>query len=394
MNERSDAIASWLDKQPSLPGLLSGLRIGVKELIAVAGVGCSANSHVFLPRDWTRPDIENSFVTALRRAGASITCTTTTHEFAWGITTREGIRTVVNPLDRRCVAGGSSGGAAVAVSLGLVDVALGTDTAGSIRIPAAWCGMLGWKPSHGVLPTDHVIPLAPSFDCVGIIAPGCESLLRVLAIAGVTPQPTSRRIGLVGSSLADSGSRTAVMEAATMLERCGYVIEPARTPDLREMYEVFATVQLVEALRVHTQILATWPHQSEHYGPGVRRRLELAETIGPVRAREARERVAHFRRELRALTADTTLLMPATGCPPPKISEPNMCDIDGERMRTRDVVLPHTVPASLAGLPAGAVPWPVDERTTGVQVVGAYQADGELLRVVEALASGGWSSSV
>ena len=164
-----------------------GIPLGVKDLFDTAGLTTTYGSAIF--RDHV-PDRTAEAVRRLEATGYANVGKTNLHEFAYGVTSENPhFGDVLNPLDSDRVAGGSSGGSAAAVAAGLCEVALGTDTGGSIRIPAACCGITGFKPTHGLVPTDGVFPLAPSFDHVGPLTRTvgeCVSTLEVL-VSGFQP---------------------------------------------------------------------------------------------------------------------------------------------------------------------------------------------------------------
>jgi aspartyl-tRNA(Asn)/glutamyl-tRNA(Gln) amidotransferase subunit A len=157
-------------------------RLAVKDLFDTAGVRTTYGSAVFAEHV---PSSTAEAVLRLERAGYANVGKTNLHEFAYGVTSQNAhYGTVPNPRAPGRTAGGSSGGSAAAVVAGLADVALGTDSGGSIRIPAACCGIVGFKPTYGLVSTDGVFPLAPSFDHVGPMAAdvaGCAAMMRALA---------------------------------------------------------------------------------------------------------------------------------------------------------------------------------------------------------------------
>jgi amidase/aspartyl-tRNA(Asn)/glutamyl-tRNA(Gln) amidotransferase subunit A len=162
--------------------LLDGVTVGLKDLIAVAGVPMRCGSAVM---DGFVPSRDATVVTRLRQTGATIAAKTTMDEFAGGGRGRTARGLVCNPLDEDRIAGGSSGGSGAAVAAGLVDVALGTDTGGSTRKPAAFCGVVGLKPTYGLIPLTGVIENTYSLDHVGLIARSLADTARVLeALAG------------------------------------------------------------------------------------------------------------------------------------------------------------------------------------------------------------------
>ena len=159
-----------------------GIRLAVKDLFDTAGVRTTYGSAIFAEHV---PDRSAEAVLRLEAAGYASVGKTNLHEFAYGVTSQNlHYGTVPNPAAPGRTAGGSSGGSAAALAAGLADAALGTDSGGSIRLPAACCAIAGFKPSFGLVPIDGVFPLAPSFDHAGPMArdvAGCATLMAVLA---------------------------------------------------------------------------------------------------------------------------------------------------------------------------------------------------------------------
>ena len=186
-----------------------GVRLAVKDLIDTAGLETTYGSAIFAGH---APCVSASAVTRLEKAGYVVVGKTNLHEFAYGITSdNPHYGSVVNPLDAGRIPGGSSGGNGAALAAGLCDVALGTDSAGSIRLPAACCGVVGFKPTHGLVPADGVFPLAPSFDAVGPMARGVAACLELMG-------RFVERLGLV-ESLGDVSAAVAWTEHADPLVR-------------------------------------------------------------------------------------------------------------------------------------------------------------------------------
>jgi len=169
----------WLAR-PAEPG--AGEPVAVKDLLDTAGLTTTYGSVLFA--DYV-PLVSADAVSLLEAGGYAVAGKTNLHEFAYGISSQNPhYGTVPNPAAPGRLAGGSSGGSAAAIAAGDVELALGSDSAGSIRIPAAWCGVVGLKPTHGVVSAEGCFPLAPSYDVVGPMASsveGCERLLRTLA---------------------------------------------------------------------------------------------------------------------------------------------------------------------------------------------------------------------
>lgn len=369
---------------------LAGRLVAVKEIIARRHEELTANTAVPLPEAWRWPSADAAVIATLRAAGAEIGPATITHEFAWGITTAQPDRTTVpNPARPGRVTGGSSGGAAAAVASGAAWIAVGTDTGGSVRIPADWCGVAGWKPSQGRISCDGVLPLAPSLDHVGFLARTAEQLGEVAAVFGIDmASPAAlvgRRVAVAGDDgIADRHSRTAVEALVDRLAAAGLRRVPAvRAPAAERLRLAYGHVQMREARAVHRHVLGTWPSQRERYGADVRARLDSADALteaDEILARTERERI---RAEVvRWFTTADLVILPTTGCAPPRSEDPDRVDVDGQMHALRDVVLPHTVLANLTGLPALTVPMTVgadDSDWRGVQIIAAMGGDDLVL---------------
>ena len=237
---------------------------------------------------------------------------------------------VVNPHDPTLTAGGSSGGSAVAVAAGLVDVALGTDTGGSTRIPATFCGIVGYKPAYGRIPLDGVVPLAPTLDHVGVLATTVADAVLVADIAaGDDPTP----IPHIEPGDAHIGS-----------------------VDLPDVSDVHQTIQRTEALAVH-RAMGTWPAQAARYGDDVRARFEQAETVTASQAAAAYRRRTELIEEYTERLADyDAVVLPAFPCGPSTIDDPDHVVVVGKRVPLRDALMPYTFFANVVGFPAFSVP--------------------------------------
>jgi aspartyl-tRNA(Asn)/glutamyl-tRNA(Gln) amidotransferase subunit A len=378
-------------------GPLHGIPFAVKDLFDVEGTVTTAGSNVPVGGERRAARDDAPVVERLRRAGAIVVGRTRTHEYAWGITTRHADGTgAANPWDTSRITGGSSGGSAAAVAAGCVPVALGTDTGGSIRIPAAFCGTVGWKPAYGTLPLDGVVPLAPSLDHVGVLARTVEDAALVhAAAAGTEPSPWA--------PAAASGLRLGVLEDPA-LPRPAPSVEAAIDAVVRALgeggarvtaagpggghrpFDVFGPIQMREALHVHTTLLGTWPGSAASYGPDVAGRLRRAGEVTGAVVAEASAAREEIRRALAASLAGLdAVLSPVTPCAPPAVADPDHVLLGGERMPLRDAVMPFNVAANLAGLPAAAVPAGLDDDglPVSVQVMGTDEVT--VLRVAGAI---------
>ncbi len=386
----------WVARQPTGSGPLDGLTVAVKELVAIEGHELSANTPVPLPDRWKHPAADAAIVARLRENGAAIVGTTTTHEFAWGITTYDRGRTVENPVQLGRIPGGSSGGSAEAVALGEADLGIGTDTAGSIRIPAAWCHLLGWKFTDGLVPMDGILPLAPGLDHPGILASDPEILMRAGAALGAgscAAQP--KIITLPNERLANCDSRSvALVEQAVELLVRDHDFERQETsefPGIQELLDCFTVVQGAGTLRSHTELIGTWPEHRDLYPDYIVDRLSAAEARSEAEVEEGQQNRATLRMRLQDITTDAVVVMPATGCGPPSTLMPNQCVVDGVVTDLRSVVIPNTVPANIAGLPAVTVPFSSDGEELGVQLLGGPGTDMTLLSMARLLMDPAWN---
>ena len=270
------------------------------------------------------PDRTASAVTRLVEAGCVVVGKTGLHEFAYGITSEnEHFGDVLNPLDGTRRPGGSSGGSAAALVAGMADAALGTDSGGSIRIPAAACGVVGFKPTWGRVPTDGVFPLAPSFDHAGPLArtvAECVPLARALDQDLSLPEadPRDLRVGLAWTELAAPLVRARVEEAAAAFG----AVERLDFPFPDGVYPVFRR----EVAEVHRELFA---EHRDGYGASVRPKIERClatteeEAAAAERARERyREAAGEALGDLDLLVAPTmTTVAQPTGVPELELRE-------------------------------------------------------------------------
>jgi aspartyl-tRNA(Asn)/glutamyl-tRNA(Gln) amidotransferase subunit A len=353
-----------------------GISLGVKDLFDTAGLTTTYGSAIF--REHV-PDRTASAVARLEEAGYAVAGKTNLHEFAYGTTSENPhYGSVVNPLDPARVAGGSSGGSAAVVAAGLCEIALGTDSGGSIRIPAACCGIAGFKPTHGLVPADGVFPLAPSFDHVGPLAKtvvGCSTLMELLAADFMIAALESLEevsVGFAGLNAAEIEVRSQVEAVVELFPRR----QAVRLPDARSSYPVFRR----EVAGVHRDLFA---EHSALYGEDVRIKILdcLAVTDDEVEAGIAeRER---FRIELEAGVEGLDLLLtPTLPCLPPPRNRSGPGDLD-----VRESLIRFTYPFNAAGWPALALPGKPPEKgfPASVQIVGRPGADGLVLAAGEAI---------
>jgi aspartyl-tRNA(Asn)/glutamyl-tRNA(Gln) amidotransferase subunit A len=330
-----------------LGGAPLGRRLAVKDLFDTAGVRTTYGSAVFSDHV---PSASAAAVVQLESVGWVNAGKSNLHEFAYGVTSQNLHYGVVpNPVQPGLTPGGSSGGSAAALALDLVDAALGTDTGGSIRIPAACCRIVGFKPTFGLVPTDGVFPLAPSFDHAGPMARsvgGCVALMRDL-VPGF-----------------DVGSLGSVRVARTWGQ--------AAVPEFGEQTAIeFPTAEAVspafmrEVGDVHREL---YEESGELYGENIRGKVEKCLAIGDgenAEALDARRRLRERAEE--ALDGFDLLLAPTLSIPPPPV--------DCVEVEVRAALTLFTFPFNALGWPALALP----VGDTSVQIVGRSGDDALVL---------------
>jgi aspartyl-tRNA(Asn)/glutamyl-tRNA(Gln) amidotransferase subunit A len=321
------------------------------------------------------PDRSAEAVQRLERAGYVSVGKTNLHEFAYGVTSQNlHYGTVPNPAAPGRTSGGSSGGSAAALVAGLADAALGTDSGGSIRIPAACCGIVGFKPSYGLVSTEGVFPLAPTFDHAGPMGrdvSACVELMSAL-VPGFAVEPRSLdslEVGLAWSELAAPLVRHRVEEAAARFPN-------RRSIDFPLEHET-SPLFMREVADVHRELYA---EQAELYGENIRPKIErcLAVTDGEAEAATA-ARAAYRERALDALGELDLLLTPtlSTVAPPADVDE----------IAIREQVIRFTYPFNALGWPVLALPCGAaeDDLAASVQIAGRPGADALVLAAGVAL---------
>ncbi|CAL9492973.1 Mandelamide hydrolase [Actinosynnema sp. ALI-1.44] len=383
---------------PAGDGPLSGIPFSVKDNVDVRGVPTTAGSPLL--GDSPAP-VDASVVGALVDAGAVVVGKTNLHELAFGITSdNRAFGPVRNPVDPTRSAGGSSGGGAVGVALGVVPFALGTDTGGSVTIPASFCGVVGFRPSTGRYPGDGVVNLSTTRDTVGVLARTVRDVRVVDEVVTGSADPAAGsveglRIGLPRSRFADVDPEVerVVRAAVAVLERCGAVVVAV---DLADDLAVAAGPGL-EIVRFEApRLLARrvplpperWPERIA--SPGVRALIEgmVADPLPPAtyeRARAARWRLR--RTYLDVFGRVDVVLGPTTPVTAPVLGADESLTLNGRAVPTFATVTRNTGPGTVAGVPMVSVPAGVtrDGLPVGVCLEGRPFGDLHLLRVAEAV---------
>ncbi|MBI4494226.1 MAG: Asp-tRNA(Asn)/Glu-tRNA(Gln) amidotransferase subunit GatA [Chloroflexi bacterium] len=382
-------------------GPLHGIPLALKDLFATRGVRTAAGSKVLA--DWV-PDYDSAAGERLREAGAILLGKTNTHEFAFGATTiNPHFGPTRNPWDTERVPGGSSGGSAAAVAAGLCTISLGSDTGGSIRLPAGVTATVGLKPTYGRVSRYGVVPLSWSQDHVGSITRTVEDAALVLnAIAGHDPRdPASARrpasdftraldghvaglrLGLLKEQFeqpTDPEVSRAVSAAVATLEGLGAKVEEVSFPEHGQALNAGSVILFAEAASVHETWLRERPGD---YGEDVRGRLEqgsLVPAIDYLRAQRARTVV--IERFNRLFERVDLILSPSVPVSPPKLDEP-MISVSGITLDARAALLRNTRLYDVLGLPALSVPCGFTRAglPVGLQVAGKAFDEAMVLRL-------------
>jgi aspartyl-tRNA(Asn)/glutamyl-tRNA(Gln) amidotransferase subunit A len=385
-------------------GPLHGIPISLKDLFYTRGVRTTAGSRIlrrFVPSD------DAPVVKRLLAAGAVLLGKTNLHEFAYGATNVNlHYGAVRNPWDLCRMSGGSSGGSAASVSAALALASLGTDTGGSIRIPAAACGCVGVKPTHGLVPLSGVIPLAPSLDHAGPLCRCVEDAGLILScIVGEDqnspPNPLASRASLVrGLKSGIKGLRigvprqyffdrildevsTLVLAAIRLLERLGARIYEVNLEQMRETAALAGIITVAEALVYHRQWLKTRPHD---YDPAIRARMEASKDLSAVDYLLAQEKRRSYSAGFeRAMSSVDVLAAPALPVFAPRVDAVRVV-AGHSREDVRMALLRLTRPANLTGLPSISVPCGFSDEglPAGLQLIGHRWGEATLMRAAYA----------
>jgi len=349
----------------------AGVRLAVKDLIDVAGVPTTAGSRA-LAAIAVAAERDASCLAGARAAGARIVGKANLNELAYGASgVNEFFGTPVNPLDPSRVPGGSSSGSAVAVADGEADLAYGSDTGGSIRVPAAFCGITGLKTTHGRISLAGVWPLAPSLDTVGPMAPdvaGVAAGLALLEPGFSVDVPAAPRVGRIRPAGIDVDP---VIDAAVdaALTRCGVEVIDVDLPGwgaARRTCDVIADAEAV----VSNRALLADPGLRDLLGPRARASLAEAQAVTPEQLLRARAEQERWRAAMAAAMRETGLLALAT-VPffPPRLEA-----------AARPGYLSLTSPVNVAGFPALALPVPTGQRLpASLQLIGGPNDEALLL---------------
>ncbi len=367
-------------------GPLSGLTFAVKDLFDVAGVPTGAGSPDWLGSHGV-PTASAPIVDLLLDAGARLIGKSHTDEIAWSLNgENHHYGTPINPAAPERIPGGSSSGSASAVAGGLVDFAVGSDTGGSVRLPASFCGIFGMRPTHGRIPIDGAVPLAPSYDSVGWFTRDGALFARVGAAILGSSGPASRkpRVMIADDMFAAAG--TAVSEAlsggiARLLSIGNNAAEHVDVGGgaLPQWRNAFRLIQSAEAWAAHREwIGATRPS----FGPGVRERFEAAAKLDPAEVAAARALRGDIRARMDDLLGEDGLLLLPTAPGIAPIRGTPAADLEAFRARSLELLCP----AGHAGLPQISLPFgQLEGCPVGLSVIAPRGRDEMLLEIAGAI---------
>ncbi len=362
-------------------GPLSGLTFGVKDVIMTKGVRTTAGSRIL--QDYV-PEENAWIVDRILRLGGRIIGKTNTHEFAVGATNTSSIAGPArNPVDPERISGGSSGGSAVAVALKMVDVGVGTDTGGSVRIPASLCGVIGFKPTTGIIPTSGVIPFSWTLDTIGFLTRDLSTLRRVVE----NLIPNEHKEVLVSKSKLKYKLGLFLFENDPASRALKPVIDK-----LTEKFDVEAielnflhffggnirrTIAIAEGASYHRDWLESVPGM---YFPDVKGILMEGLKLRAVDYLEAmRARRVVLEEYLRAFDKVDAILSPTTKVPAPKISE-----VVGKEAEFRETLISNTELFNVVNAPSISLPLgKVDGLPVGLMVSGEPYEDGKVLDIAQ-----------
>ncbi|GAA1109735.1 amidase [Kribbella jejuensis] len=341
-------------------GPLAGVPVLVKEIIEVEGLPYRCGSASM--NGIGEQDAE--IVRRLRAAGAIVIGLSHTHEFAYGCTgTSNRVGPCRNPHDPTRMTGGSSSGSAAAVAAGIVPLAIGTDTAGSVRIPAALCGVVGFKPTYNTLPADRVFPLSQSLDHVGLLTPTAADAayaLHALTTAATGPtHPGPPRLGIVTNpeylqlSPAVSSAWTAAVDAFDAIE--------VQLPDWQHSFTTAANLQGPEAVANHSA------RSHDLYQPDVQQRLREASLVQPAQYERAKNDAVRIIAQLDEVFQQVdAVLTPTVLTIAPPITAADTAD---GGLEVRKQLLNNTRLANLTRHAAVSLPIPADGLPVGLQII-------------------------
>jgi len=382
-------------------GLLHGIPMAIKDVIAIGGVRCTAGSSIL---ENYVPDSDAPVIRRVRAGGGIILGTANLHEFASGVTSvNPYFGAVKNPHDTGRIAGGSSGGSAAAVAADMAVASLGTDTSGSVRTPAALCGVTGLKPTYGRISRGGVIPLSESLDHVGVLSRGSWDAAAVLGtIAGHEPgdqttldvpvpryteelerPPSDIRVGVPQKYFLEVLADDVEDAFDRFLERLagiGVSIVNVEVRGIEKVHEIWAPIRLGEAAAFHQKWFTATPSR---YGEDLRKMIERGMAFSAVQYIEAQNSRPAMRKNFADALMDVDVLVtPTTQLSAPRSGEEDFT-IKGSHVDIYTALTKLTLPFNVVGFPA--VTLPVEGTNggmpVGVQLAGRPFEESTILRL-------------
>ncbi|MBZ7924840.1 amidase [Ensifer adhaerens] len=390
LRDAVDSGVRW-DEDRARP--LEGIPIAVKDLFDTDDMEASYGSAAYKNHF---PSADAELVRQLRHQGAIIVGKTTTHEFAWGVTTASThFGDTCNPVDEARIPGGSSGGAAAAIASGVVAAGLGTDTGGSVRIPAALCGTVGYKPTFGRLSTSGIFPFSPSLDHAGILGATVDDVMLLASALGIdspaTPQGRKTKLGVLRSIPPvplDAAVTEAFHAGVISIANAYDTVEIDHAGTFEGVFAAFAGIVLTEGSVGHYMRNSKEKIEAD-YEPETRERIERARNVCISDYFDHQD----FRRSFTKRLDDFMdkidfLVLPTTPCVAPLRGQESV-QIGSWSGTVREALMTYAAPFNMAGFPAISIPLavPPGALPCGLQIVGRRGQDAALLRLAADISS-------
>ncbi|MGB6169664.1 MAG: AtzE family amidohydrolase [Geitlerinemataceae cyanobacterium] len=377
------------------PGILAGVPFAVKNLFDVAGITTLAGSKIHAENPPATRDA--TAISRLKQAGAIMLGTLNMDEYAYGFVTENShYGTTRNPHDRTRIAGGSSGGSAAAVAAGWVPLTLGSDTNGSIRVPAALCGVFGFKPTYGKLSRSGAMLFSSSLDCIGPFARSVRDIATVFDLlqgedAACPPQPClpelERSVAGLRIAIADDyfaqNAETEALEAVYTIAKALNVTQTVSIPEAHRARAAAYAITASEGANLHLGNLRSRP---QDFDPATRDRFLAGALIPSTWYLQSQRFRQWFRDKVRDIFDRVDIILaPTTPCVAPKIGQETM-QIGKVEMLVRPNLGLFTQPLSFIGLPVLSVPlYRPNSLPLGVQIIAAPHNESLILRVAAQL---------
>ena len=384
MSTKSPEFVYICEPQAARQGSLSGLGLGVKDLFHIAGIPTTAGNPDWMSSHPQPANVTAPTVTALLEAGATLIGKTLTDELAYSL---EGINkhygTPINPQAPERIPGGSSSGSAVAVANGTIDIGLGTDTGGSIRVPASYNGLYGLRPSHGLVSCDHLVPLAPSFDTVGWMTRDFSTLMQVAEVL-LPPSRNNNLSHLVVGNI--EGIESWVTAREPLLTAIANQFDSVEEIEISKDYltlasNAFRVLQGREIWQIHGQ----WIEQQQpDFATEIRDRFMWCKNLSfddEQQAQKQAQKFIDFWHSEVLSSINQVLLIPTTPGAAPLLNTP-----PSQQLKSRNFLLGLTAPAGLTKAPQISLPYLSSEQAPwGVSLMALSDCDRSLLACVSKL---------